>query len=796
MREFIDLLENQFLLEDRTEALEAKFIPLIANYFKTGDEDDNAPHRSSARHDLEAVVTLYAPQAFTSARMDSEFHARKEDGVDPEYFFRPEYYTEIAKWAVHWIMSADPDPRKSFSTWLLTLYVKGRYRLEDLPRATDALEIYGDLVRRKRLPVEQRDINKIPDFAALADIVRPYMDSHVAAKNDAIEAQYVAESEILLDTPERRVLKLNSMEAAQWFGRETEWCTAYGGPWGRYQDRKNNMFSHYAQNGPMFVIEDRANNALYQFHAHSKQLMDVNDRAVNIGQFSDRYPDVDAAFDKWNLKGKLVDTYMGLKFMWNPAGTVRSWLIAAEKFGMMWMLGMQRDAMSFTVEKIGGAWAITQFRFEEHFSPELRAKVIDILNRLKFQGVTKNMIDRGISFDKGKKKYIEFNQNPTLSRLKRQGKWVWKMASRDGTGHYDGASSVYRLGDPDNATHYIAQVGVAKSKLGTHKVEVEVPDLTGKPKALSWGGVKELSAGIHDLLTVLANRKDLVLANSGAVFRALDREHALDLAKTRPDWLQLPEYLLFYGLTPAAKRKIYHYITEMQGISVSGKWVGERLVVEKFDDVSDFIEYCGTDDFEKISDYVITHKDSYDVHEVYVSEYDIDDMLESLDEKDFKRLSDYMKEKVAEWNEAEDDDDFDFDTPSGLAKIQKELKDYNLKNAFREAKRQGDENGVENEMLEAVKNKISGIEDLYFVVNGKLTKEWAYDTPVVLAPSAQRIADAIESDELGNISYYGWGQGLNDGERHKLEQPYNGWSECDEESMNERFAELIDEFLP
>lgn len=799
MREFIDLLENQFLLEDRTEALEAKFIPLIANYFKTGDENPDAPHRSASRHDLESVTTLYLPAkqagAFSSARMDSEFHARKEDGVDPEYFFHPSYYTEVAKWAVHWIMSADPDPRKSFSTWLLTLYVKGKYRLEDLNRATDALEIYGDLVQRKRLPVEQRDINKVPDFAALAEIVRPYMDSHVESQNAAIEAKYVAESEILLDTPQRRVLKLNSMEAAQWFGRETEWCTAYGGSWGRYQNRGNNMYSHYAKDGPMFVIQDRENNLLYQFHAPSKQLMDVNDRSVNARQFSNRYPDVDAAFAAWNVKGKLVDTYMGLQFMWNPAGKVRAWLVASPMpngFGMMWMLGMQNDTISVTVEKDkdGGSWNVTRFKCDEHFSPELRAKIIEILNRLKFQGVVGEMMNRGISFDKGKRKYIEFNQNPTLSRLKRQGKWVWKMASRNKQGDFDDDTSVYRLGDPDHAANYIAQVSVDKSRLGKERIiQVEVPDLSGKPKSFSFGGLKGLSAGIHDLLTVLSNRKDLILGNSGAVFRALDREHALDLAKTRPDWLAIPEYILFYGVTPAVKRKIVHYASEIKGLDTHA-WMGDKLVVAKFDNVADFISECGTTYFDEMSAIVITNNRSFDVYDVYVSDYDMRDMLGSLKPKDLKRISDYMRA------EYENEEEYDFDTVEGLLKAQEELKDDNLQRAFDDGKRSGDEVGAENQILDTIKSTISDIEALYFVVNGKLTKEWQYDAPMVFAPSAEQIGKEITDDDLGSVEYSGWVKGMNGGDPYKLSQPYNGWDECDDDAMKDRFADAIEEFLP
>ena len=67
---------------------------------------------------------------------------------------------------------------------------------------------------------------------------------------------------------------------------------------------------------------------------------------------------------------------------------------------------------------------------------------------------------------------------------------------------------------------------------------------------------------------------------------------------------------------------------------------------------------------------------------------------------------------------------------------------------------------------------------------------------MVFAPTAEQIAKEIAEDELYTVVNYGWVRGMNKGDPYKLDQPYNGWDECDDESMKERFADAIDEFLP
>ena len=66
--------------------------------------------------------------------------------------------------------------------------------------------------------------------------------------------------------------------AAQYWGRGTDWCTAYGDPKGKWPKRTS-TFDEYDK-GPLYIWNDN-NGEKYQFHFPSRQFMDSGDRPIS-----------------------------------------------------------------------------------------------------------------------------------------------------------------------------------------------------------------------------------------------------------------------------------------------------------------------------------------------------------------------------------------------------------------------------------------------------------------------------------------------------------------------------------
>jgi hypothetical protein len=60
------------------------------------------------------------------------------------------------------------------------------------------------------------------------------------------------------NTEKMKIVKLYSMAASCYFGKNTRWCTTS-------RDKNDNMFNAYNDDGDIFVILDKANNRRWQF---------------------------------------------------------------------------------------------------------------------------------------------------------------------------------------------------------------------------------------------------------------------------------------------------------------------------------------------------------------------------------------------------------------------------------------------------------------------------------------------------------------------------------------------------
>ena len=123
----------------------------------------------------------------------------------------------------------DPSPNASATQWLVTTYVRGGFRLEDLPKARDTLAWFS--LHRAKLPEVERSLNRYRDLASMWRAVKGFVEADAPVSNraaDRAEREIArAESRILVEREDGFTVAVPLTERAScWWGRGTRWCTA------------------------------------------------------------------------------------------------------------------------------------------------------------------------------------------------------------------------------------------------------------------------------------------------------------------------------------------------------------------------------------------------------------------------------------------------------------------------------------------------------------------------------------------------------------------------------------------
>jgi hypothetical protein len=249
------------LLETRQEALATRFLPRIKAAVEAGLFD-----RRNATF-LDGFIS-----GFTNQPVDE---------IDSD---------KKAEFLLQLIWEMDPDPKKSHVQWMLNKFlsknVTARFLLEDLPSIKTALERYIDAKTTaghlERLTPEQRDINRFKSANDLIDLMAQFR-----VVDEKTHREMLEQCEIILDDSNYLIVSPKTMDAAIYFGRNTEWCTAYD-PKG--DGRTNNMFDYYAKEGPLVIVIDLRGDSKWQFHYESDSYMDEMDRSIDVDDWVEDHP--------------------------------------------------------------------------------------------------------------------------------------------------------------------------------------------------------------------------------------------------------------------------------------------------------------------------------------------------------------------------------------------------------------------------------------------------------------------------------------------------------------------------
>lgn len=185
------------------------------------------------------------------------------------------------------VEQADPTPNKMYSAWIITRYLSGGINLfEDIGQCEGPLEQFhsakmSGYFRRHPEHAQYADIGRLKSLNELNGflaVINPADLMSNSAQDKALDDELKRAGEVLVlyNGPKYRIVQPDTLRAAQFYGRNTQWCTAA---------KKNPLFQRYNDQGPLFIILDKPNNRRWQFHFESAQFMDERDVPINWAEF-------------------------------------------------------------------------------------------------------------------------------------------------------------------------------------------------------------------------------------------------------------------------------------------------------------------------------------------------------------------------------------------------------------------------------------------------------------------------------------------------------------------------------
>ena len=202
-----------------------------------------------------------------------------KDGFDTSHDTRAQH-KETSDIVDHFANKADPTNKKIHTQWILNQYKAGKIRQEDHPRIKEALSNF----ETHKGKLEKKDINQYKSLSDVEDAVEPHLGTTTKRQE---KKAIKSEGADLVHNDEKRgvtVHHIKTEQAACSYGAGTKWCTS---------GKKDNMFNHYNEDGPMFVIQHGGRK--YQFHNASDQLMNEKNNDVT---FKDLHPDIQKSLAK------------------------------------------------------------------------------------------------------------------------------------------------------------------------------------------------------------------------------------------------------------------------------------------------------------------------------------------------------------------------------------------------------------------------------------------------------------------------------------------------------------------
>ena len=170
------------------------------------------------------------------------------------------------------------------------------------------------------IPTTFTSLIELEDFISKNEHNLTKIDEKKRKKNqNKIDQKTIVEEgkddiDIVFENEKVIIYKPTSEAGSKCYGKGTRWCTA---------GKSNNMFNHYNEQGPLFIIQTKQTTPKrkFQLHIETESLMDEKDEPVNINEINEIL-DNDERFKDWFnelllSKINFVDKRLWLEF-WIP----------------------------------------------------------------------------------------------------------------------------------------------------------------------------------------------------------------------------------------------------------------------------------------------------------------------------------------------------------------------------------------------------------------------------------------------------------------------------------------------
>ncbi len=398
------LLAELFLFENRLDFLRTKYAPILNDYML--DNESNPNVKKLARLTMQNLR-----------------------GTD-------DYFKDLGKKALDWLLSLDTDPTKKYSQWIINLFLRNELNPEDGYKLRDDLVLFDRV--KGQLPVDKRDINRYKSPTDLFGIIYPFSQSMSKRQSDKAhdEAMY-SEARVVFEDSRYRIVVPLTMQASCHFGVNTRWCTAAS-------NEDDNAFDDYYKKGDLYVILDKKNNRRWQFHFEDGQFMDEEDMEIDQDAFLASHPAIARFFIKMEK-----ENFLGYVNKFPAFKTARGFVVKDTKRAEN---DMFRDSIGSFVTNPDGELVHWQWNSGEGSYNYLTdtSGLAKIFNMLKIKSDFEHDV-YGIYYRNGTWGTIEEIGTPVA----KAGKHTWKVISEKDNDHSVGANH-YKLTDGTKKSDFSA----------------------------------------------------------------------------------------------------------------------------------------------------------------------------------------------------------------------------------------------------------------------------------------------------------------------------------------------------
>lgn len=224
------------------------------------------------------------------------------------------YYPKLDEKQLRGLVALDPtykggDNLGKYGKWIITLFynnIKNIERLKQYREYSQRPENQGKTINQPTLlpSIKKEDLYKVTDSLKLYDTLKgkinkpitafktlPELDTELAKfKNEGVPTDKEALKRYntfksceklglkkIYESPEWIVGIPTTLESSVPFGEYTSWCTTSSH--GRY-------YNHYTQQGDLFILLNKENGDLYQFHFETTSFMDEHDQSIDMDDFT------------------------------------------------------------------------------------------------------------------------------------------------------------------------------------------------------------------------------------------------------------------------------------------------------------------------------------------------------------------------------------------------------------------------------------------------------------------------------------------------------------------------------